>query len=34
VLSENHEMLAICQKLGFRLHADMEDGTIRAELDL
>ena len=34
VLSENHEMRAICQKLGFRLHADMEDGTIQAELEL
>jgi acetyltransferase len=34
VLSENHEMRAICQKLGFRLHADMEDGTIGAELEL
>jgi acetyltransferase len=34
VLSENHEMRAICQKLGFRLYADMEDGTVRAELDM
>jgi acetyltransferase len=34
VLTENREMQAICQKLGFRLSADPEDGTVRAELDL
>jgi len=32
ILSENREMRAICQKLGFQLKADMEDGTIQAEL--
>jgi len=32
ILSENRDMLAICQKLGFQLTSDMEDGTIRAEL--
>jgi acetyltransferase len=34
ILAENREMRAICQKHGFSLKADMEDGTIRAELDL
>jgi acetyltransferase len=34
VLAENQEMRAICQKLGFRLQADVEDGTMHAELDL
>jgi acetyltransferase len=32
ILSENREMRAIVQKLGFQLEADMEDGTIKAEL--
>jgi len=32
ILSENREMRSICQKLGFQLKADMEDGTIQAEL--
>jgi acetyltransferase len=32
ILAENREMRAICQKLGFQLRADLEDGTIRAEL--
>ena len=32
ILVENHEMRAICQKLGFVLKSDLEDGTIRAEL--
>jgi acetyltransferase len=32
ILSENREMIAICEKLGFKLQADMEDGTVRAEL--
>jgi acetyltransferase len=34
ILAENHEMLAICQKLGFQLQSDLEDGTVRAELRL
>ena len=34
VLTENREMQAICQKLGFHLSADPEDGTVRAELNL
>ena len=34
ILAENREMRAICQKHGFKLKADLEDGTIRAELDL
>jgi len=34
ILAENQDMLAICQKLGFRLQRDMEDGTVRAELGL
>jgi len=32
ILSENRDMLAICQKLGFQFHNDIEDGTVRAEL--
>jgi len=32
ILSENHEMQAICRKLGFQLEADLEDGTIQAVL--
>jgi acetyltransferase len=34
VLSENREMRSICQKLGFHMEADLDDGTIRAELDV
>jgi len=34
ILGENYDMLAICKKLGFRLQSDMEDGTVRAELQL
>jgi acetyltransferase len=34
ILAENREMRAICQKHGFKLEADLEDGTIRAELEL
>jgi acetyltransferase len=34
VLAENREMQAICQKLGFQLKADIEDGTLSAELSL
>lgn len=32
ILAENREMRAICQKLGFRMESDLEDGTVRAEL--
>ena len=32
ILAENREMRAICQKLGFELHMEMDDNTIRAEL--
>jgi acetyltransferase len=34
VLSENYEMRAICQKLGFHLESDLEDGALRAELEV
>jgi acetyltransferase len=34
ILNENREMRAICQKLGFHMHSDLEDGTIRAELEV
>ena len=34
VLSENHEMRAICQKMGFHLESDLEDGTLRAEMEV
>jgi acetyltransferase len=34
ILSENHEMQAICRKLGFQLEANMEDGTVQAVLKL
>lgn len=34
ILPENREMRAICVKHGFRLEAEPEDGTIRAELAL
>jgi acetyltransferase len=34
ILAENRDMLAICQKLGFQLKSDLEDGTVRAELRL
>jgi acetyltransferase len=34
ILTENREMRAICQKLGFRLEADLDDGTVRAELEM
>ena len=34
ILSENHEMQAICRKLAFRLQADYEDGTVQAVLKL
>jgi acetyltransferase len=32
ILAENREMRAICQKLGFKMEADLDDGTIQAEL--
>ena len=32
ILSENRDMLAICQKLGFELQSDMEDGTVVAQM--
>jgi acetyltransferase len=34
ILAENREMRAICQKLGFRMTSDVEDGTVCAQLDL
>jgi len=33
ILAENREMRAICQKLGFHMESDLEDGTVRAQLD-
>jgi acetyltransferase len=34
ILAENREMRSICQKHGFKLEANIEDGTIQAELDV
>lgn len=34
LLEENREMLAICQKLGFSLQVELEDGTVKADLTL
>jgi len=34
ILSENREMRTICENLGFSMHADLEDGTILAELEV
>jgi len=34
ILTENREMRGICQKLGFRLHSELEDDTVRAELQI
>jgi acetyltransferase len=34
ILAENREMRAICQKLGFHMEADLDDGTIQANLQL
>ena len=34
ILSENRDMLTICEKLGFEFQSDLEDGTVRAELRL
>jgi acetyltransferase len=34
ILAENREMRAICQKLGFHMESDLEDGTVLAELKI
>jgi len=34
ILTENRDMLAICQKIGFQMETDMEDNTVKAELGL
>ncbi len=34
MLPENREMRAICTKLGFKMHSNLEDNMIRAELEL
>ena len=34
ILVENRDMRTIAQKLGFRLESNLEDGTIRAELQV
>ncbi len=34
ILSENREMQTICKKLGFKLEASLEDGTVQAVLTL
>ena len=34
MLPENREMRALCVKLGFKMHSNLEDNMIRAELDL
>jgi acetyltransferase len=34
ILSENREMCAVCQKLGFHLTTNFEDNTVTAELPL
>jgi len=34
MLPENREMRSLCTKLGFEMSADMEENTIRAELQL
>ena len=34
ILPENREMRSLCTKLGFEMSADMEENTIRAELQL
>jgi acetyltransferase len=33
MLGENREMRAICKGLGFEVHIDMEDQTVRAWID-
>jgi acetyltransferase len=34
ILAENREMRAICKTLGFKMDSDIEDGTVRAELEV
>jgi len=34
ILTENRDMLTICEKLGFQLQPDMQDNTVRAELNV
>ena len=34
LLTENREMRSICQKLGFVLRSELDEGTVRAELEL
>ena len=34
ILNENRDMRAICKKLGFTMRADMEDGTMQADLEV
>jgi acetyltransferase len=34
MLPENREMRALCTKLGFKMHSDLEDNMIRAELEI
>ena len=34
ILQENREMRAICQKLGFQMEADLDEGTVKAELQV
>jgi acetyltransferase len=34
MLPENREMRSLCQKLGFRMFASLEDNMICAELEL
>ncbi|HLX74896.1 MAG TPA: GNAT family N-acetyltransferase, partial [Terriglobales bacterium] len=34
MLGENREMRAICQKLGFRIQMDLEEQTVKAELEV
>jgi hypothetical protein len=33
-LPENFDMRALCKKLGFEMHADVEEGIVRGELEL
>ena len=34
ILADNHEMQRLCEKLGFKLTRDLEDGTVKAAIDL
>jgi acetyltransferase len=34
ILPENYDMRALCKKLGFEMHSDLEEGIVRGELDL